>query len=79
MVSVKKALLLDEVDEHHAVQHQRCVPVPISLGGNAVDEVAECGQFLPEAFVEAPGHLLYIQGLTDFGSNCRDSKPCFFV
>ena len=31
-----------------------------------------------KAFVEALGHLLDVQRLADFGSNCRDIDPSFF-
>ena len=72
VVTVEEAPLLDEVDEHHAVEHQGGVPVPVALRGDAVDEFSKAGQLGLEALVEALGHLPDIQGLADFGRNCRD-------
>ena len=61
-VAVQEALLLDEVHEHHAVEHQGSVPVPVALGRDALDEVSEGGQLRPEPVVEAPGDLFDVQG-----------------
>ena len=73
-VAVKEALLLDEVDEHHAVEHEGGVPVAVALGGYAVDEVAEGGQLRPEAVVEAPGDLLHVQRGADAGCDIRNAN-----
>ena len=73
VVVVEEALLLDEVDEHHAVEHEGGVPVAVALCGDAVDEVAEGGKFRPEAVVEAPGDLLDVEGLADAGRDVRDA------
>ena len=54
-----------EIDEHHAVEHEGGVPVPVALGGDALDEVPEGGQLGPKAFVEALGDFFYVQGGAD--------------
>src|SRR5260370_38495015 len=38
---VQEALALDEIDEHQAVEHERGVPLAISLRVNPPDEVQE--------------------------------------
>ena len=79
-VAVQEALLLNEVDEHHAVEHEGGVPVPVTLGGDALDEVSEGGQLSPEAFVEALGYLLDIEGLADEGDNVSNpDAPCLVL
>ena len=67
LVLIEEALLLDEVDEHHAVEHEGGVPVPVALGGDAIDEVPEGGKFRPEAFVEALGDFFYVERLDERG------------
>ena len=67
-VLVEEALLLNEVDEHHAIEHQGGVPVAVALGRDPFDEVPEDGQFSPEAFVEALGNFLNVEGLANEGS-----------
>jgi hypothetical protein len=42
MVAVEQALLLDEVAEHQAVEHDRGVPVPVGNALDAIDELVEC-------------------------------------
>ena len=65
LVAVQEALLLDEIDEHHAVEHQRGVPFPVALRGKSVDELLEGGQFRAEAFKEALGDALHVQRLPE--------------
>ena len=76
-VIVQEALLLNEIDEHHAVEHEGGVPVPVALGGDAVYEVTEGGQFRPETLVEALGHLLHVQGRADAGRGDLDGQTRF--
>ena len=78
-VAVEEALLLDEVDEHHAVEHEGGVPVPVALGGDAVDEVSEGGQLGPEAFVEAPGDLLDVEGFVNTRRYVGDADPSSLI
>ena len=60
-VLVEEALLLDEIDEHHAVEHEGGVPVAAALGGDALNELPEGCQLGPEPFVEVLGDLLHVQ------------------
>ena len=60
-VPIQEALLLDEVDEHHAVEHKGGVPVPVTLSGDAVDEAPKGGKLCPEALVESLGDLFHVQ------------------
>ena len=78
-VSVEEALLLDEVDEHHAVEHQGGVPVAVALGGDAVDELPEGGQLRPKPFVESLGDLLDVQRRADAGSDQCNVQRRFFI
>ena len=61
-VAVQEALLLDEVDEHHTVEHEGGVPVAVALGRDALNELPEVLQFFLEAVVEALGDLLDVEG-----------------
>ena len=64
-ISVEEALLLNEVDEHHAVEHQGGVPVAVALGRDALYELPEVLQLFLEPFVEALGDPLYVQSGAD--------------
>ena len=78
-VTVQETLLLDEVDEHHAVEHEGGVPVPIALNVDAVDEAPKSGELGPEAFIEALGQLLDIEGLADKGDNVSNPDALCLV
>src|SRR5207244_4475270 len=60
-VPIQKALLLDEVDEHQPIQHQRRIPLPVCLGCDASYELAEFFVFLSKALVEVPGDAVAIE------------------
>ena len=64
-IFVEEALFLDEVDEHHAIEHDGGVPVAVDLGGDTLDEVPEGLQLFLEPFVEALGDPLYVQSGAD--------------
>ena len=51
-VPAKKALLLDEVDEHQAVEHHRDIPALHLRIGDALQELEERGMLGLEAVVE---------------------------
>ncbi len=61
-VVVQETLLLDEVDEHQAVEHHRGVPLAVVFQGDAVDELQEGGVFLLEQLVEAFGDTVHVEG-----------------
>ena len=78
---VQEALALDEIDEHQAVEHERGIPLAISLRVNPTDEIQERSMFAFEAVIEllrdaldiesfchAPGHLGHLQALFLFQS-----------
>ena len=73
LVAVQKSLLLDEVDEHHAVEHQRGVPVPVALGRESLDELLEGGQLFLEAVVEPFGDALHVHRPPEAGRDVGDA------
>ena len=78
-VAVEKAALLDEVDEHHAVEHQRGVPFAVGHSADAVDEAQEGAVFLLEAVVEAFGDLVDVEGGAHPSRDVHDAQVGFFV
>ena len=61
-VAVEKALALDEIDEHQAVEHDRGIPLAVGALGDAVDELEKRRMLLLELVVEALGHALHVKG-----------------
>ena len=61
-IVVEKTPLLDKVDEHHPVQHERGVPFPISDVLNAFDEFQKDVMLLLETFVELLSDFLDVKG-----------------
>src|SRR6266700_1794506 len=59
---VQEALALDEVDKHQAVEHERGIPLAVSLCVNALNKCQKRGEFAFEAVIEFPGHALDIKG-----------------
>src|SRR5258708_32245043 len=53
---IEEALALDEVDEHQAVEHERGIPLAVSLHLNPLDKLQERSMFQFEAVVELSGH-----------------------
>ena len=78
-VAVEEALLLDEVDEHQAVQHHRGVPGPVVVNGDAADELQEVGVLALEIFVELLGDLLQVEGLGHLARHRADGNPAVGV
>ena len=60
-VAVQEALLLDEVDEHQAVEHQRRVPLQVGVSFDALDELEERRVFVFEPLVELLGDLVDVE------------------
>ena len=79
LVAVQEALLLDEIDEHHPVEHQGGVPVPVALGGEPVNELLEGGQFGAETVVETLGDALHVQGAPEPAGNVGDAQLALFL
>ena len=78
-VAVEEAALLDEVDEHHPVEHQRGVPFPVGRLRDPFDEVQERAVLLPETVVEPPGHLLHVEGRAHPPRHVDDGQVFLFV
>ncbi len=57
----RKPLLLDEVDEHQAVEHQRGVPLAVILQGDAIDDLYEELVLGLEVVVELLGDVIDVE------------------
>ena len=60
-VIAQKALLLDEIDEHEAVEHDRGIPLEYLLVRNTLDEFEERIMLFLETVVESLGHFFGIK------------------
>src|SRR6266446_2349035 len=79
LLCIEEALPLDKVDEHQAVEHQRSIPLAISLRGDPLDEFQESGMFNFEALIEFLGDALYIEGLAHSSGNHSSVELLFLV
>src|SRR5438093_1418798 len=78
-VAVEKALLLDEVDEHQSVQHQRRVPLGVLLAAETGNEAEESVVFRLEAVVEALRDTLDVEGGARPPSDVDDRQASLLV
>ena len=78
-VAVEKALLLDEVDEHQPVEHQRGVPLPVGHGLDALDELQEGIVLRLEAVVEPLGDPVHVEGGAQPGRHVDDGEVVFLI
>ncbi len=78
-VAVEEAFLLDEVDEHQAVEHEGRVPLQVGVGLDALDELEEGGVFGLEAFVELLGDLVDIERRAGAAGHFEHVKSSFFL
>jgi hypothetical protein len=69
-IIVKKALLLDEIEEHQAVEEQRCIAFVCGGRRNALDAVEEVLALAFELLIKTSGNTLNING-----SNHLASRP----
>ena len=60
-IAIKESFLLNEIDEHQPVEHERGVPLPVSIDWDALDELQEVGVFLLELVVELLGDLVAVE------------------
>ena len=60
-VAVEKSLLLNEVNEHQPVQHDRDVPIFITGIADSLNELLKLVALLLKAIVESPGGSLNIE------------------
>ncbi len=78
-VAVEKALLLNEVDEHQAVEHQRRVPFKVRRRLDALDELHEGGVFGLETFVEFLGDFIDVEGRFGFARHVEQRELIFLL
>lgn len=78
-VAVQKPLILDEIDKHHAVEHQGRIPLTVPLVGNSLDEPQECRVFPFEVVVELFGHTVAIERIAKLVHRARQVDGVFLV
>ena len=78
-VAVEESLLLDEVDEHQPVKHERGVPLGVGHGRDALDELEERGVLRFEAVVELLGNPVHVECLANAAQNIRQRGFFFLV
>ena len=64
-VVIQEALLLDEIDEHQAVEYDGNVPALHLFIGNPIQELEKCVVFLFEVVVKSLGDLFNVKGGAD--------------
>ncbi len=79
VIAVEKALSLDEVDEHEAVQHDRCVPPLEFVIRYAGDERQERVMLGLEAVIEAFGDLLSVEGVPEPDDDSENREALFVI
>ena len=77
-VAVEKTAFLDEVNEHHPVQHQGGVPFSVSEVLDARDEVQKSRVLFLEMVVELFGDFIDIEGRVHPAHNIANGKVFFF-
>ncbi|NLF73637.1 MAG: hypothetical protein GX575_31750 [Candidatus Anammoximicrobium sp.] len=60
-IVVQESFLLDKIDEHQPVQHERGVPLLVVLEGNALDELEKRRVFGLEPVVESFGDTVHVE------------------
>ena len=78
-VVVEKAAFLDEVNEHHPIQHQGGVPFAVCKVLDARDEVQKSSVFFFETVIEFFGDFIDIKGSAYPARNIGNGKIFFFV
>ena len=74
LVLVEKALLLNEVYELEAVEHDRGVPLALVLVVNALDLLEECGMLGLEAVVESLRDTVHVECLARAGGDADEGQ-----
>ena len=78
MVAVEKALALDEIDEHQAVEHDGRIPFVVGDFGDAIDEFQKRGVLLLKNFVEPFGDALHVKPGAGAAGHIAQHE-CFFL
>ena len=76
-IAVKKPLLLDEVDKHQPIEHDRDIRLSCLYIGDAVEELKEGFVFLFEAFIKTFGDRCHVKGGTDASRHINDGHAFF--
>ena len=78
LVAVKKAFLLDEVNKHQAVEHQRGIPGLIGGRRDARDEVGKGLMLGLEMLIEFLGNTVTVKGFTQARDDIGEGDGLFF-
>ena len=73
-VTGEEAALLDEVDEHHAVEHQRSVPFTVSQFLDTLNEAKKVLMLVLETVVKAFGDLFDVEGSEHVSGDVYDAR-----
>jgi hypothetical protein len=57
-IPIEEALLLDEVEEHEAIEQERCILFALSLYRDAENSISENATFSFEAVIKVPDDLV---------------------
>ena len=77
-ITVQEPLLLDEVDEHEAVEHERRIPLAVALSLDPFNEAKKGVVLALESFVEAFGDALNVERLAGSpGDECDVQQVLF--
>ena len=78
-VAVEKPLLLDEIDEHQAVEHDGRIPLAVGHFADAVDERKEGLPVRVEIAVKRLGDALEVEGGARFPAHLDDCDSSLFL
>lgn len=78
-VAVEKPLLLDEIDEHQAVEHDGRIPLAVGHCADAVDEREEGLPVRVEITVKRLGDTLEVEGGAGLPAHLDDCDSSFFL
>ena len=78
-IAVKEAFLLDKVNEHQAIEHDRRIPFPPRRLGNPLYETQKIAMLFLEPLVKLLGHFLHIKGQTNPTRHIYDAQAFLFL
>ena len=73
-VVVEKAAFLDEIDEHHAIEHQRGVPFAVGHFLDTLNEAEKVLMLILETVIESLGYFLDVEGSEHVASDVYDRE-----
>ena len=74
-IAIKESFLLNEIDEHQPVEHERGIPLPVGINRNALDELQEVRVFLLELVVELLGDLVAVECVAQGEDDPGEGQP----